>query len=261
MPELLTLGLIVAVLAYGTLLRKSVFILTYHSISEGEFDIPGLEVSSRAFANQLRLLAALGFRAENLDQVVDDIRRGTRGNFPVLCITFDDGYRGVLANAAPLLLSRNWPATLFVPTSLAGRSNEWDAGSGIRSVPLLGWEELRKLTSMGFAIGSHSRMHRSMLHIPEDECRQELQGSLADLDRNLSRVSRVFCYPYGHRKPGLRRLVEKSGYQGACSLIHNAYPDDLYDLGRLNVRTNNIVIFAWNLAAYPLISLARKLVR
>ena len=41
---------------------------------------------------------------------------GTR----TLAITFDDAFHSVREYAYPVLASRSWPATVFVPTSFAG---------------------------------------------------------------------------------------------------------------------------------------------
>lgn len=261
MPILIGILLLVVLTGYVILFRRSVFILAYHGVGLEISPIPELMLHPRAFKKQMRLLAALGFRSVPVDSLVENLlnwKADWRGS---LCITFDDGYRNTLENAFPILRSMGWTATVFVPTDHVGGQNDWDKVEGTAPLQLLDWKELDLLVRMGIHIGSHGKTHHSLLMMPEAECLQELCESLTLLQSRLPGSSRVLAYPFGHRHPGLARLARQAGYIGACSMVAGALPDrdDLFDLGRLVVRRNSLMLFLLDLAWYPVVSLGRNL--
>ena len=259
----ITAVFIVVLGSYRFILRRSIFILAYHGVGTETSPIEGLVIRPDAFKSQMRLLAVLGFQNIALDEAVDRLRRGDAPKTPLLCITFDDGYHNIRVNALPVLLEMGWTATVFVPTALVGTTNDWDASVAIPPIPLLGWSDLEFLTSKGLLIGSHGKTHRSFLKLAEDQCLSELQDSLSTLRSRLPRYSLVFCYPFGHRTPAATALAKRSGYVAACSMVAGAAAgkDDLFDLGRLPVGKNSLLVFLLSLAWYPVTSFGRFLLR
>ncbi|HEV8130586.1 MAG TPA: polysaccharide deacetylase family protein [Acidobacteriota bacterium] len=246
---------------YLVLFCRSIFILAYHGVGIGQTRIPGLLLEPQAFRKQMRLLAALGFRNKSVDAIVDEIQKGKSSWWPTVSITFDDGYRNVRDNALPVLQRIGWAATIFVPTDYVGKTNEWDRLNDVPSLALLDWSDLALLHETGISIGSHGKRHWSLVHLSKTEAAAELRESLLALQSQLAGGSRVFSYPFGQRHPELSSLLQEAGYKGACSLVAGALPDSsqLFDLGRLLVRSNNLFGFFFSLALYPIKSLARKL--
>jgi peptidoglycan/xylan/chitin deacetylase (PgdA/CDA1 family) len=86
-------------------------IVTYHAICEGP---PPLCQAPEALDEQLELLAAAGFRATPLvDVLVDGQPLPPRA----FALTFDDAYRDFADAALPILERRGVPATLFATAS------------------------------------------------------------------------------------------------------------------------------------------------
>jgi peptidoglycan/xylan/chitin deacetylase (PgdA/CDA1 family) len=93
-------------------------ILTYHRIVDG----PGLDpfalgmcVGRRHFATQLDFLASR-FTIETVASVAARIARGEPVSSNTLSITIDDGYKDNIEVAAPMLLQRGIPASIYVAT-------------------------------------------------------------------------------------------------------------------------------------------------
>lgn len=106
--------------------RPGPTILCYHRVASPVIDPWQLSVTPENFASQLAAL-----RAErtilSMEAFVELLRlRRLPANATAL--TFDDGYRDNLLNAAPLLTESGIPATLFLTTGLLGRQREywWD---------------------------------------------------------------------------------------------------------------------------------------
>lgn len=63
---------------------------------------------------------------------------------------------------------------------------------------VLGWDALRRLQQEGVTLAPHSRTHPDMSRLSREEARDEIAGSLADLQHEVGPVLPVFAYPGGH---------------------------------------------------------------
>src|SRR5437016_3033424 len=89
-----------------------------------------LNVSTRSFGRQMRLLQRIGYEGITFAHAVEGLFHGKPLPRRPICVTFDDGFVNVAENAAPVLAEMRWPGTVFLPTAYAGGENEWEAESG-----------------------------------------------------------------------------------------------------------------------------------
>src|SRR5207247_11405159 len=92
-------------------------------------------------------------------------------------ITFDDGYRDNLENAAPVLKSHGYPAVQFVPLAYVGDRQplpheEHLARNGVLN-PTVDWDELRELEKLGVRIESHGLSHKPLADLELAEAPRE----------------------------------------------------------------------------------------
>lgn len=127
-------------------------VLMYHRIGDSENDWERKYcVTPAHFASHMRALFARGYRACEIDRMVDWL--SGRGELPAksFLLTFDDGFMGVYDYAAPLLRDLGWPATVFLVSDLIGQCDRWTARqnpSG-RTYPLLGKAEIEAMARQG----------------------------------------------------------------------------------------------------------------
>ena len=182
-------------------------ILMYHRIGGLPIDptptSTKLTVQPGVFAAQMEWLARHGFHAITVRQLYAALeRRAPLPSRPVL-ITFDDGYRDVLHNAAPVLRRIGMPAAAFIIT---------DRVSG-PDPSFLTWQELRDLERDGFTIGSHTVHHLPLPSLPSAQALAELKQSRATLQRHLGKPVDWFAYPDGAEDASVVQLVAKAGYR------------------------------------------------
>ncbi|HMB71902.1 MAG TPA: polysaccharide deacetylase family protein [bacterium] len=117
---------------------------------------------------------------------------------PGIAVTFDDAFVSFRDLAWPLLRERGIPVTVFVPTDHAGRTNRWpdESYTGIPELPLLDWDALARLATEGVQLGSHTRTHRDLRRLDDDDLQEELE-SAADRIGEITRRPDVLAYPYG----------------------------------------------------------------
>jgi peptidoglycan/xylan/chitin deacetylase (PgdA/CDA1 family) len=170
-----------------------------------------------AFETQMTTLAERGYRVLALDEVL----RITRGELAAprraVALTFDDGYRGWLEHAVPVLERFRFRATFFLVSDRVGGTNAWDARHGDPPRLLMGWREAAGLAARGIEIGSHSRTHPFLTRLSERDLEDEIRGSKQTLEDRIGRPVRFFSYPHGLHDARSRRLVAAAGYAGACS--------------------------------------------
>jgi len=84
----------------------------------------------------------------------------------------------------------------------------------------LNWEEVREMRGSGLiSFGSHTHNHRILVHLKEDEVREELHLSMDILLReNAVDPSFIpFCYPNGKFSQWIACMVQEAGYHAAVS--------------------------------------------
>jgi peptidoglycan/xylan/chitin deacetylase (PgdA/CDA1 family) len=95
---------------------------------------------------------------------------------------------------------------------------------GIGATPnqrvFLNWEEVREMRGSGLVtFGSHSHNHRILVHLKEDEVREELVLSKKILLREgvVDPSFIPFCYPNGNLNQRIACMVRETGYHVAVS--------------------------------------------
>jgi len=159
-------------------------------------------------------------------------------------ITFDDGYRDNLLNAAPVLKKHGYPAVQFVPIAYVGDlqplpHERYLAAHGVHN-PTVDWDEIRELESYGVRIESHGISHKPLAELEIDEAAREIAISKLELERRLGRPVRAFSYVKGSEadyKPVHPSLVKQAGYDIAFTAVSgaNSPRSDPLQLRRYNV--------------------------
>ncbi|MGH9750057.1 MAG: polysaccharide deacetylase family protein [Candidatus Polarisedimenticolia bacterium] len=228
-------------------------ILMYHQIGR---PLPGPgpgggAVSPERFALQMRVLSAAGYEVISLGELVRRLEERTlRSRTKRAVVTFDDGLRGQMAGACPVLERHGFPATFFLIAGALGTDRLLPhlaaaAGGGV-TMPdewlQLSWEEARQLRDRAFEIGSHSMSHRSLGRLEPADIEREARGSREVLERRLGVPVELFAYPFGSRAygdfgPGTAGLLRRAGYRGACTTVvgTNGRGADLLALKRIPV--------------------------
>jgi peptidoglycan/xylan/chitin deacetylase (PgdA/CDA1 family)/glycosyltransferase involved in cell wall biosynthesis len=215
---------------------RRLLILCYHAIEDHRHDpvLSRFSVRRQLFEAQLDSLIKRGFVFVGPDALAAFVAGAPLPHRSVL-LTFDDCYSELPAIVREVLQPRQIKAIAFVVTSVS--SNEWDQQRGSASLPLLSGNQLRDLPSQGVEIGCHSRTHRDLRLLSNDELLTETAGAAQDLvEAGLPRP-RFFAYPYGACDTASREAVREAGYVAALGLSQryaNSMSDP-FDLPRIMI--------------------------
>lgn len=193
-------------------------VVMYHSISATGSN--NYTVTPSVFARQIRFLKH-NFAIARLRSIANvTIERSRR---PYVALTFDDAYVNFIENAYPVLKELEVPATVFVPTGLIGRTNEWDTDQNLPQRQLMNREQLCTLLREGLVdVGSHTVTHSSMLALSPERMRFEAQESKKTLEEFLDTHIEMFAYPYGRYdnfSAETTRVLRETGYDLAVTTV------------------------------------------
>jgi len=192
------------------------------------------------FGEQLRFLAR-EFTPVSLSKAVDRLRLGQTVGDEVV-VTFDDGFRNQLENAAPLLAEHGFSACFFLVGDLLD-ADQKQARAFCREklhLPLpvepLDWDGASRLIELGHEIGSHTRSHPNLASLDDEALLDELASSREQLSKRLGAVRHVSA-PYGDRarfSEAVADAARTAGYESCASAIRgvNRSALDLYSLHR-----------------------------
>lgn len=227
----------------GWLNRKQVMILCYHCVTPRPDLIAGdpwkIFLDADLFDAQLEYLQK-NYNLISLQEFIE-ARRDKRPLLPYsVVLTFDDGKRNFFTVIAPLLHSRNMPATAFVIADNTDKSlikydferlSSWSPEDDYADIS---WEEIKALLEkQKISIGSHSHTHPVLTELPSEEAKDELINSFKDIAANTNLREIPIAYPHGQTSEEVIKLAESVGY--TCGLTNvDAGNDSNTPLFRLN---------------------------
>jgi peptidoglycan/xylan/chitin deacetylase (PgdA/CDA1 family) len=196
-------------------------VLAYHAIEAGP---PPLCIEPDVFRDHLATIEDAGVRVVALGKIADG------PDEPCVAITFDDGFASVVENAAPALLERGLPATVFCVAGHLGGANDWPG----EPPPQRRLASAAELAACGIEIGSHGMTHLRLDRVSEAELQREVVDSRSALEDALGVAVEWFAYPRG--SVAGRELVERT-YAGACAVGNRALGPgfDRFELPRVEM--------------------------
>jgi len=212
-------------------------IVLYHRVNDHCMDAVTVDV--RTFAAQITALARR-YRPIGTAELVKHLQKAEPVPPTSVAIHFDDGYRDILTNAAPILKAAGFSAMAFINSGYVGTEREFPHDR--RSSPFrhenLSWEELREWAAAGFGVGAHTVNHADLGACGLEEAAAEITECGPALARVLGVPVEMFAYPFGrerHIRPETAAYVRNAGYAALFS-AHGGFVSDgtgLFDIPRL----------------------------
>jgi len=186
----------------------------------------------------MRLLHRLGMRGVSIRELLAAQAQGSWKATRLIGLTFDDGYDDFIDSALPVLLRYGFTATAFVLAGRLGGDNAWTP-EGPRK-PLMTADKLRTAAEAGIEIGSHGLVHISLPSVSDPDLDEEVGLSRRILQEATGQAVDGFCYPFGHLDGRAVRAVRVAGYDYACAIWRNDFPER-YALRRIAVQDPHLV--------------------
>lgn len=198
---------------------QTVPVLSYHKFSINKKN--RMTVTKASFEEQMKFLKNSGYRVISMDQLFDflDFKRQIPEKSVV--ITIDDGWRSAYDIAFPILKKYGFLATFFIYTDLI-----------VGSKKTLSWNLLREMAGHGIDIQCHTRTHRNLTVLNEDESfkdyfkaiEKDLSAANNIISKKLDKKCAYLAYPYSDTNSLIISLLRKHGYRGAFTVKRGSNP-------------------------------------
>ena len=194
-------------------------IFSYHSIGD---DKCPLSTDTKDFEKHLIYLKKNNYKSIFFGEVSSSNKR----NF---IMTFDDGYKDLISNCLPLLKKYNFKATCFLVSDKIGKINDWDKeNKNIKTKKIMDESDIRIWIKNGMKIGSHSKNHKILTKIDQNELTKEISSSKIELEKLIGEEVVSFCYPYGKFNLDVINEVKKN-YSFALTTLRARYDPNKHD--------------------------------
>lgn len=186
-------------------------LLAYHGVGRAGAgaDPHRLVTAPELLDRHVRLLRRLRYRFLTAEQLLDETGGGP-APAGVAVLTFDDGWADAVDTVVPLLRRHGVVATFYVCTDWMGRSHPLVTGE---AAGLLDAGAVRSLVDADMEVGSHSRGHRDLRALDDDELADDLSDSKSAIEALTGRPCRTFAYPFGAWDDRVAAAVRAAGYE------------------------------------------------
>ncbi len=185
-----------------------------------------LTVSPANFEQQIAYLKANNFTALTVDQIQEALLGGKPLPARSVVITMDDGYADTFDRAFPILRRYDFPATLFLITSMMTAENH------------VSWPDVDTMKRAGFTYGSHTVTHPDLRTLSLSSLDIELRDSKRVLEDHFRSPIESIAYPSGECNDLVVERTRAAGYLTAWTKGGGPVQpgDDPYRLPRVRVR-------------------------
>ncbi len=197
-------------------------VMVYHHVNNAD---PNRQdtVSPERFEWHMAYLKKHHFNVLPLSALVQIIKQGNPLPRKSAVITFDDGSEDNFQYAFPVLKKYGFPAAIFVITDI------------INTEGYLSTAQMKEMLAHGIEIGSHTRRHAYLPGFLGKILVEEIKGSKDTLEQELGVTITSFAYPSGGFTEEVKKLVQTSGYESACTTNrgYDRFNRDVFELKRI----------------------------
>jgi peptidoglycan/xylan/chitin deacetylase (PgdA/CDA1 family) len=228
-------GLYFMVRQWHRLSRSRAAIVLYHRVNDFSKDV--LTVDCRTFAAQL-LAISQRYRFSSTADLVDRILTKRPLQPTTVAIHFDDCYRDVLTNAAPIMKALGIPACAFINSGFVDTSRSFPHDAGYPfTYEMLRSSDVERWSSLGFEVGAHTVNHVDLGKCTVEVAKHEIVQCGQDLEKMIGKPVDLFSFPFGRPdniRPATMQIIQTVGYIANFS-AHGGFigpGTDPYDIPR-----------------------------
>ena len=190
-------------------ITKTLPVLMYHYVEPQPLIATktrrGLTVTPEEFVDQMAWLKDNGYETITLSELYKSFFEELSLPKKPVILTFDDGYNDFFTYAAPVLANLGMTADVFIITGSVGGFGYMD------------WEEIKKLSELGFEIESHTVTHGDLAHMFGNKLEADLVISKTAIEKNIDKPVNFLCYPSGSYNLNVSLGAQAVSYRGAVT--------------------------------------------
>jgi peptidoglycan/xylan/chitin deacetylase (PgdA/CDA1 family)/folate-dependent phosphoribosylglycinamide formyltransferase PurN len=229
------------------LLRSRGAIFLHHRVNDYSKDV--LTVDPATFAAQL-LAISKRYPFSSTADLVDRILNKKPLQPTTVAVHFDDCYRDILTNGAPIMKVLSIPACAFINTGFVdtGRSFPHDVAKYPFTYEMLRSSDVQAWNSLGFEVGGHTVNHVDLGKCTVEVASHEIVQCGRDLEKIIGKPVDLFSFPFGRPNnisAPTRRIIQTAGYIALFSAHggHIGPRTDPYDIPRAGANCESSPVY------------------
>ncbi len=169
-------------------------IIYYHEVVKKGEGASYQKIEEEKFEAQMRYLQEKGYTSlffSDLDKPFPE---------KSVIVSFDDGFRSVYENAAPIMQKYGIKGNVYLPTAYIGGDEKF-----------MTWDMVRSLQANGFEMQAHTHSHVDLRTLTEESMREEIEKSQEIFSCELEITPNAICLPFGTYDKRALKLLQKTG--------------------------------------------------
>ena len=173
-------------------------IIYYHEIVEKGQGYSYQKIDRDKFENQMKYLHDRGYHSLLFSELEKTLPE------KAIIVSFDDGFRTVYENAAPIMKKYGIRGNVYLPTKYIGVDAHF-----------MTWEMVKELSKDNFfEMQAHTHSHIDIRRLNEDTVKDEISYSDKKFREESLSLPKAFCMPFGtFDKKSLRLLKNQNRYK------------------------------------------------
>ena len=196
-----------------------------------------LEVTPDFLERTINNYLRQGYHFVSIDEACEIINR-SKTDYPVVCLTFDDGYQDNYDIAYPILKQYNVPFAIYITTGFIDNRFPmwWYPGEQLG----INTESLKALDADPLCtLGAHTISHPKLDNLSPEEQTKEIVQSRQELESILGHPISHFSYPHGSYNADILKIVSGCHFVSALCAWGGTIRKgdaDLLELSRIELK-------------------------
>jgi len=212
-------GLYFLVRQWHRFYRSRGAIILFHRVNDYSKDV--LTVDPETFAAQL-LAVSKRYRFSSTADLIERIRTAKPVEPTTVAIHFDDCYREILTNGAPIMKVLGVPACAFINSGYidTDRSFPHDVTKVPFTYEMLRSSDVQTWSHLGVEVGAHTVNHLDLGTCTVETANYEIVQCGQDLEKLIVKPVNLFSFPYGqvdNISAATRRIIQTADYAALFS--------------------------------------------
>lgn len=176
---------------------SKVLIMYYHEVVKRGEGATYQKIEEEKFEAQMRYLQEQGYTSLFFSELDKPLPQKS------VIVSFDDGFRSVYENAAPIMQKYGIKGNIYLPTAYIGQDEKF-----------VDWDMVRALQENGFEMQAHTHTHADIRTLSLKDMQREVQASNEYFADELGVKPCAICLPFGtYDRRSVRRLKRVGGYK------------------------------------------------
>lgn len=160
---------------------KSLIIIYFHEVVEKGEGFSYQKIEKEKFEEQMKYLNDEGYQSLFFSELEKEWPE------KAIIVSFDDGFRSVYENAAPIMEKYNIKGNIYLPTQYIEKDDKF-----------MTWKMVQELDKKKqFEFAAHTHNHVDIRILKKETFYQEVETSNKMIKEKLGYVPEAFCMPYG----------------------------------------------------------------